>query len=589
MAGAVSAGAYTGGVIDYLLETLDIWEKAKARNRAIREAHPEDYLEQGYDPSIPMHDVQIEVLSGASAGGITGTLTLAALLEGLEPANFRNPEGRNNKLFDSWVNMADSEAEDTMSKLLSTADLEQDGYIASLLNTSPIDEIADRALALENLRALPPYIAPDIDLILTVSNLRGIRYLINFEGSNEASGTTITNHSGFFRYRLRNEQMQPGIPGTNELYYVLDLENAGRNRDLDFLKRATLSTAAFPVGLKARYNSIPNEYIRRYSRYLFGREGGVSVPDIGPEGEEFRFDSVDGGLINNEPFGWALSVLKEKCPEVEKQLNYAMIMIDPFPNFDEEAEKFESRTDILSVIPRMFKALRNQVMFRQDELLKAIDMTDRTRFLIAPTSKSYLTDQRGLRVVKKKDTPLACGALAGFSGFLDRSFRLHDFQLGRQNCQSFLRYYFAVREEDLEQKLNATPSDKALDRFRFSNPPRTSREEGGEYFFPIIPDLRVLHAFNNRYDTETYQADASLEYPEMPTISMKEIEDRYRKPALKRIRSISHLLIDHWALRRAISLFGGHRRIYKYLFEEIEKGLRKQGVLGSTKKLTNYD
>jgi predicted acylesterase/phospholipase RssA len=579
MAGAVSAGAYTGGVIDYLLETLEIWEQAKAKNRAIKKAHPEDYLEHGYDPGIPMHDVQIQVLSGASAGGITGTLTLAALIEGMEAVNHKNPKGRNNLLYDSWVNMADGKDGDTMSKLLATQDLDEVDYIPSLLNTAPIDEIADKALKLENRPSFPPYIAPDLDLILTVSNLRGVRYLINFEGSNHASGTTITNHSGFFRYRVKNDSLKPGIPDSNELYYVLDLDKADENRDLDFLKRATLSTAAFPIGLKARFNSIPNEYIHRYSRYLFGRESGVSIPDIGKGEGDFQFDSVDGGLINNEPFGWALSVLREKCPELEKEDHYAMIMIDPFPNFEEEVAEYESQTDILSVIPRMFKALRNQVMFKQDELLKAIDMKDRTRFLIAPTKKGVMTDKRGLRVYKKKEGPLACGALAGFSGFLDRSFRDHDFRLGRQNCQSFLRYYFALRESDLEQKLNDFPTEEALDRFRFSNPPKTTRSQGGEYFFPIIPDLRVIRAFDNQYDTENYGPDASLIYPDTPSIHIQELEKRYKKPAIQRIKAISRKLIKHWFLQPMISLFGGHRRAYKYLFKEIENGLRKQGLL----------
>lgn len=31
MAGAVSAGAYTAGVLDYLIETLDLWEKARKK------------------------------------------------------------------------------------------------------------------------------------------------------------------------------------------------------------------------------------------------------------------------------------------------------------------------------------------------------------------------------------------------------------------------------------------------------------------------------------------------------------------------------------------------------------------------------
>ena len=63
MAGAVSAGAYTAGVMDYLLETLSKWENAKEKNRQVGKDHPE------YDPSVPDHDVIIEVVGGASAGG----------------------------------------------------------------------------------------------------------------------------------------------------------------------------------------------------------------------------------------------------------------------------------------------------------------------------------------------------------------------------------------------------------------------------------------------------------------------------------------------------------------------------------------
>ena len=38
MAGAISAGAYTAGVFDFLIEALDEWEKAKQFARE----HPDD-------------------------------------------------------------------------------------------------------------------------------------------------------------------------------------------------------------------------------------------------------------------------------------------------------------------------------------------------------------------------------------------------------------------------------------------------------------------------------------------------------------------------------------------------------------------
>jgi len=63
MAGAVSAGAYTGGVLDYLIQTLDAWYEKKQLN----------------DITIPSHSLSIDVISGASAGGITGAIAVLAL------------------------------------------------------------------------------------------------------------------------------------------------------------------------------------------------------------------------------------------------------------------------------------------------------------------------------------------------------------------------------------------------------------------------------------------------------------------------------------------------------------------------------
>jgi hypothetical protein len=52
MAGAISAGAYTAGVLDFLIEALDQWEAAKQRG-----------------DMVPRHEVSLDVFSGASAGG----------------------------------------------------------------------------------------------------------------------------------------------------------------------------------------------------------------------------------------------------------------------------------------------------------------------------------------------------------------------------------------------------------------------------------------------------------------------------------------------------------------------------------------
>src|SRR5215472_12798868 len=94
MAGAVSAGAYTAGVLDFLIEALDAWEAAKARGER-----------------VPMHRVSLDAASGASAGAMCAAL-LSILLPGRFPhvrvnADYQ-PQGDSgepavNRLYHAWV------------------------------------------------------------------------------------------------------------------------------------------------------------------------------------------------------------------------------------------------------------------------------------------------------------------------------------------------------------------------------------------------------------------------------------------------------------------------------------------------------
>ena len=66
MAGAVSAGAYTAGVLDFLIEALEEWEKAKV---VARTAFLNGAQAVSSDQLAPLHNVSIEAFSGASAPG----------------------------------------------------------------------------------------------------------------------------------------------------------------------------------------------------------------------------------------------------------------------------------------------------------------------------------------------------------------------------------------------------------------------------------------------------------------------------------------------------------------------------------------
>ena len=69
MAGAISAGAYSAGVVDFLFQALHEWELAKRD-----------------DPdTVPNHSVCVRAAAGASAGSITAALAAVAVAGGLRP------------------------------------------------------------------------------------------------------------------------------------------------------------------------------------------------------------------------------------------------------------------------------------------------------------------------------------------------------------------------------------------------------------------------------------------------------------------------------------------------------------------------
>jgi hypothetical protein len=555
MAGAVSAGAYTGGVMDYLLETLELWEQAKQQNRLLGIEHPD------YNFSIPMHDVEIDVISGSSAGGISGSLAMLNVVdETYQYVNKDNPFGKSNRFYQSWVEMGDDTKGTTFEKMLCTEDLLKGELPNSLLNSEPIDAIAENAIKINYVKHYPSYISESLDLILTTTNLRGINFKIDFGGS-EKSGSIITSHAGFFRYRLKNEIYKSGIPEGDDLYYVLDL---GSSKDMGYLKDATLSTAAFPIGLKSRQVAISQKYVERYPKYVFGKSKGI-YPLI-KENTVYKFNSIDGGLINNEPFAIALKVLKEKNDkEILEKDRYAVIMIDPFPNKDNDIEAENPKGDIISVAKGMFKALRNQVMFNQDGILEALELNDRTKFLIEPVRKIVV---QGIMSRAKND--LASAPFSGFAGFIDKSFRQHDYNLGRQNCQAFLRYYFGVPESDVLKRLNDLPHFTAFERFYYND---SQYEPSSRKLYPIIPDMRVLQASINQVDVANFGTDAQLAYPPYPSISKVQLENKYKKLIKKRLEGVTNAMVSNFWFKIANRLFI-RNKLYKgvegLLFDELE-------------------
>lgn len=171
MAGAASAGAYTAGIIDFMLEALQAWQEVK---------------ESG-DPSVPDHEVQIRVAAGASAGSIatflamlpfTGHFPMRDLATVVSAADAEN--AKRNLLYKGCVSDVD------IRRMLETDDLNMAaGCIPSLFNGTVLSDVAEAAIATVRAAStsasqpLPPrYLADSLQVYLSLTNMGGLPYIV---------------------------------------------------------------------------------------------------------------------------------------------------------------------------------------------------------------------------------------------------------------------------------------------------------------------------------------------------------------------------------------------------------------------------
>jgi hypothetical protein len=461
LAGAISAGAYTAGVLDFLFQALDEWEREKQRR----------------DGDAPAHRVGLKVVAGASAGAITGALGAVALARGIVPQDLTPEEIANSyrkenahyqalrcvlpSLYDTWVTRPRMVSKDGGIDFLSGEDLQDPDdpkrvSVFSLLNAKLLDEIKNQALLAGTAAvpiARPPYsyIADPLHVYITVSNLRGIPFRVGFGNSTYGMQT----HGDRVHYAIKglgtcNGRTSCWVEKDTHLpLSVATLPNGDPTPQLspewDQYGTCALASSAFPIGLASRRIEAPiSQYQGR--QYPIPLSDGVCItpnfPEWSPSERNFVFLNVDGGLINNNPFDYAQYALMgdQKAAKTDgASADSAVIMVAPFPEPPAFLPEGQPGPELVNIIRVLFPTLINQARFRTTELGSALDSCDYSRFLIAPHRK--LPES-----TSEERYTIACGLLGGFGGFLDEKFRAHDFQLGRRNCQAFLRVTFGLPE-----------------------------------------------------------------------------------------------------------------------------------------------
>lgn len=531
MAGAVSAGAYTAGVMDYLLEALAEWEKRRGQ------------------PGVPQHRVQIPVMGGASAGGMTSIMAASALNNKLTPIDkpgadllAEHPE---NKLYHSWVDLTDV---DMFSKMLNTDDI-KNGKILAILNSSFIDPIAERVVSVDstppNWLPLPPFIKPGLKVFTTLSNLQGFDYTIDFNTNTPQTGKyNMVIHNDYACFELT----ETAIDGDNKGWIPLNLKD-GTNKEI--AANSAMATGAFPVGLQSRTVSRPSQYINNnpwLKDYL------ATNPINQTANPNLSTLNVDGGLINNEPFEKVRDVLvdltgqqQEDYQDFNKSTS-TVLMIEPFPT--SKSSTISTDQGLLNVAALTFSSMRTQTRSKPVHFAEAYQENCAGQYLITPSrllkGSNGDTDLTG-------ELAIACGALEGFSGFINKEFRVHDYFLGRYNCKIFLRDYFTVPESTLENNPVFKQGYVGTNRELYK-----SQKDGGYQIIPVFAD-----ATDYTFPDFTFKSGTNW-----PTIQNADI-DKFQGAMKSRVKAVLPNLISLNGVLKSILAAAGFLGLYNKVTDAI--------------------
>jgi hypothetical protein len=416
MAGAISAGAYTAGVMDFLFEALEEWEKHRGED------------------GVPSHRIIIPIIGGASAGGMTSIITAAGIGNSIKPVSMLPPNNLSqlqpdNIFYHSWVDMTQT---DMFPMMLETSDIEE-GKVYSALNSNFIDKIAERAIDVANVQtANRPYLEPNLKIFATLTNLKGFSFDIAFNATYaNAAKYHVQRHNDYACFQLVQEKEVPDSGW-------IPLNFANRTNTI-LAKNAAMATGAFPIGLRARK-------VSRQTSDVNSNEWLKDITSVSPvQGMTYDTLNVDGGLINNEPFEKVREVLlgltKQNMMEAQNYHSFesTIIMIDPFPS---TVPDFVFDETLPSVLASTFGAMMGQLRTKPATLASAWDSNLSGQFLIAPTRNVPQFNRTNIKEQGAK--AIASGTLGGFGGFLHKEFRIHDYFLGRANCEQFLREYLTV-------------------------------------------------------------------------------------------------------------------------------------------------
>ncbi len=488
LGGTVSAGAYTAGALDFLLEALEAWN---------------------VDPQ-PLHRIILKTAAGSSGGavcaaifGLLSSRKVPHVASDATPAAQQaNPVVTNNPLWDLWVN------EFLMTRLLQTDDLNEDAdrgsgadvqpvqHVPSLIDCRMIDEAGAKLATLGNTAGETlSYFAAPFRVAVTLANLRGVPYqILNIPTLGDFSGAAFVQHDDFAWFAFPNGKspdVTPASIGKREDEFWLGPGDGSGFVGYDTLVTYATASAAMPTGLAARALSRPAEqyHYRPRVRPIVEAPGYMvdwpepdwtGLPDAEQTGT-YSCTCVDGGTFNNDPVSLvhqALAGLIGVNPRGKSDAKRAIFMIDPLADGPKPIAK--TGKSLLSVVENIIGTVVGGGRYLTADMELFANQDVFSRFQLVP-----FRPEPG----KVGEAALAGTSLYAAAGWCARAFRVHDYLLGRQNMQIYLRKEFVLAGDNplFDGWQLADRKDWAMDQngnridVRQDTPRNT-------YFLPVIPD-----------------------------------------------------------------------------------------------------
>ncbi len=391
ISGAVSLGSYEAGVLYEVLEAI-------ARHNENTESNEER--------------IEIDVITGASAGGMTACILAQHLICGDQPPSdnpkqsLRNPY--NNPLYNAWVKEVD------IRKLL---EVEEQDQKYSLLQTAVVEEIGKKYLQDEpKMNERHPAAASEIHVGIAMSNLSGFNFPISTnytrpsedqkdqkdqkQGTQQFSYTRYKDQ--FFCVAHRNESGDATLAEIDR-QTIRDQQRIEwkkfRNKDTNWkeLREVGLSSGAFPFAFRARkiqrFGGL-GKHEKRYGEYLY----------------------TDGGVFENEPIGMA------------------KILVDKIDHQDPSSKRY-----YLYIAPGQRKLPKNPFTQKDDDLLVTGIALLNSIFHQSRFQDWVMEDVNApVFSITASDFELIGDVFSAFGGFLEEKFRAYDYNIGRERAKSEL-------------------------------------------------------------------------------------------------------------------------------------------------------